>query len=104
MVFCTKECRILHAKETKHNRSHRRRARLSLNNERISRSKVFRNDNYTCYICNVKVILYKDIKDIRYKKDAATIDHVIALANGGTHTYSNIKTCCSWCNSNKSDK
>jgi hypothetical protein len=104
LVFCTKECRVLHAKETKHNSSHRRRARLSLNNERISRSKVFRNDNYTCYICNVKVILYKDIKDIRHKKDAATIDHVIALANGGTHTYSNIKTCCSWCNSNKSDK
>lgn len=43
------------------------------------------------------------LKDIRTKRNAATIDHVIALANGGTHTYSNTRTCCSWCNSNKRD-
>ena len=102
--FCTKECRIIHSKESKDNRRHIRRGRLSLNHERVSRSKVFKNDNYTCYICNVKVIVYKDLKDKWNKKDAATLDHVIALANGGTHTYSNIKTCCSWCNSNKRDK
>lgn len=104
LVFCTKECRITHAKETRCSSKHRRRARLSLSNERVSRSKVFERDNYTCYICNVKVVVYKNLKDIRHKKNAATLDHVIALANGGTHTYSNIKTCCSWCNSNKRDK
>lgn len=102
--FCSKECNDTHVKESKDNSRHRRRARLSLNHERVSRSKVFKRDDYTCYICNVKVVLYKDIKDKWNKKDAATLDHVIALANGGTHTYLNIKTCCSWCNSNKRDK
>lgn len=102
--FCSKQCNDIHVKESKDNRRHIRRARLSLNNERVSRSKVFKRDNYTCYICNVKVVVYKDLKDKWNKKDSATLDHVIALANGGTHTYSNIKTCCSWCNSNKRDK
>lgn len=102
--FCTKECNDIHVKESKDNRRHIRRTRLSLNNERVSRSKVFKRDGYSCYICNVKVVAYKDLKDKWNKKDAATLDHVIALANGGTHTYSNIKTCCSWCNSNKRDK
>jgi hypothetical protein len=103
LTLCSKECTVKHTSETKHNARHRRRLAISNKSERISRSKVFTKDNYTCYLCNIKVVVYKDLKDKWNKKDAATIDHVIALANGGTHTYDNVRTCCSWCNSNKRD-
>lgn len=103
-VFCSNNCRIEYTKETKVNSRHRRRIRKMSNHERVSRTKVFNNDNYTCYLCGIKVVVYKNINDIRKQKDSATLDHVIPLAKGGSHSYANIRTCCSWCNSNKSDK
>lgn len=60
---------------------------------------VYERDNWTCYICGVKVI-----KSSNYRKDMATIDHVIPLSKGGSHTYENVKTCCHSCNSKKRDK
>lgn len=32
---------------------------------------------------------------------ATTKDHVIALANGGTHSFDNLQPMCKWCNSSK---
>lgn len=33
-----------------------------------------------------------------------TVDHIIAIANGGTSDMSNLQTLCQWCNNGKSDK
>lgn len=103
LVFCSSNCTKIHVKETKHNRIHLRRVRKSINSERVSRKKVFIKDNFTCYICKDKVFLYDTAIEMQTKDNAATIDHVIALANGGYHNYNNIKTCCRQCNSNKRD-
>ena len=60
---------------------------------------VFERDNWTCYLCGIKVERAK-----QYKPNRATIDHVIPLSKGGSHTYDNVKTCCNWCNCSKHDK
>ena len=35
---------------------------------------------------------------------APTVDHIIALANGGTHTWNNVQLACAECNSHKGDR
>lgn len=51
---------------------------------------VLERDNYTCYYCN---------------REANTVDHLIALANGGDpFDVSNLVACCAECNSTKQDK
>lgn len=78
---------------------HRKRARLyGAKYEPINKIKVFERDGYKCYLCSINVVVSKT-----YRPDQATIDHVIAMANGGDHTYSNVKTCCHACNSKKGD-
>ena len=66
--------------------------------EGINREKVFRRDNWTCYICKRKV------RDLHNHPRMGTLDHVIPISKGGSHTYSNIKTCCAECNVRKGDK
>ena len=67
--------------------------------ETIRIADVYERDNWTCYLCGVKVV-----KSSVYRKDMATIDHVVPLVKGGSHTYGNVKTCCHSCNSKKKDK
>ena len=62
---------------------------------KLNREVVFRRDNYICYICGVQV------RDIVNHPRQATLDHVIPLSKGGSHTYKNVRTCCRTCNSNK---
>lgn len=78
---------------------HRKRARLyGSKYEPINKIKVFERDKYKCYLCRIDVVVSKT-----YRPDQATIDHVIAMANGGDHTHSNVRTCCHACNSRKGD-
>lgn len=48
------------------------------------REQVFRRDGHVCYRCG------------RY---ASTVDHVLAVALGGTHDLRNLRPACSRCNS-----
>jgi hypothetical protein len=67
--------------------------------EKIDYYQVYRRDEGICYLCGQPV--HKE-----YKKDdvlSGTIDHVIALNNGGTHTYNNVKLAHMICNSIKGD-
>lgn len=66
--------------------------------EPVSRKRVYRRDDYKCYMCGVDVVESKI-----YQPNQATLDHVIPLSKGGSHIYDNIKTCCHQCNSMKSD-
>lgn len=51
------------------------------------------------YICGVKVERAK-----YYKPNRATVDHVIPLSKGGSHTYDNARCCCNRCNCSKHNK
>lgn len=61
--------------------------------EIIDRSAIIARDNSTCYLCDK----YLEPKQI-------TLDHVIPLARGGTHTADNLKVACRSCNSQKHKK
>lgn len=73
----------------------------------ISLDKLIKRDNNICYICNKEC----NLNDYIYKGDYfiagnyyPSIDHVVPLAKGGTHEWSNIKLAHRICNSLKSDK
>ncbi len=60
------------------------------------RQSVYEEDNYKCYICGDKVSVRND-----YHINAATVDHVKPLANGGFSVKSNLRCCCYFCNHTK---
>lgn len=80
----------------------KRRARKRTNGpyETIRHTEVFTRDGWTCHICGRLVNRYAAVPHSR----APTIDHVIPLSKGGTHTLSNVKCACFICNARKTDK
>lgn len=68
--------------------------------ESINKRKVFERDGWICYICNEPLHRVYDPHDPL----SPTVDHVIALANGGSNTYDNVRACHAICNSRKCAK
>lgn len=69
---------------------------------KIRREDVFERDKYICQICGVKC----DPNDFGWGSSGAThptIDHIIPLSKGGTHTWDNVQCACALCNSVKRD-
>lgn len=62
---------------------HKPRARVKL-----TRREIFRRDHYTCQYCG------SSSRDL-------TVDHVKPKHLGGTHTWTNVVTACSYCNHKK---
>lgn len=79
--------------------THRRRA--SLYGERrdrgISRLALKRLDGETCCYCSVRMIFASFPRGER-PDNQATIEHVVALSRGGTHTWDNCALACWRCN------
>lgn len=74
--------------------------------ETISLKAVYKRDHGRCYICGCKT----DWNDRRLVNGTwavgpkyPTRDHVVALHNGGLHTWNNIRLACKSCNSKKRD-
>jgi len=59
----------------------------------FTKREIILRDGLNCYIC----------KEVLTEK-SATIDHVIALTNGGFHCPSNARIACLKCNQRKSNK
>lgn len=82
-------------------KSFRRRARkYSAPYERILDREIFERDGWVCGICHGKVD-----RRLRPPHPArASLDHIVPLAKGGSHTRSNVQ-CSHWiCNSRKGDR
>lgn len=58
--------------------------------EQIRRGFIIERDDATCYLCGR-----------RLEDSEITLDHVVALANGGDHTEDNLRVACRPCNSRK---
>ena len=103
-TYCSKECR-----DRACNRNHdRKRINKAKQNGVIDKSitlkKLAKRDNNICYLCNKKVDWndYKIINDITICGDwYPSIEHVIPLCNGGTHTWENVKLAHRLCNTHK---
>lgn len=66
----------------------------------VNRQAIFRRDRFRCHLCNRKVRVDRQPPDPL----AATIDHVVPLAKGGTHEPANARTAHFLCNSIKGDR
>lgn len=78
---------------------HRRRANMQSNGpvDRINSLKVYARDNWQCHLCGQAVPADAHYLD----PHAPTLDHVIPLARGGTHTLANVKLAHRACNTLK---
>jgi len=83
-------------------RGYRHRMRIAVTpetyNHDITLSSVYKKFGGVCCECGRKTRRTK-----KYAPDMATLDHIIALANNGTHTWDNVQLLCATCNSNKRD-
>lgn len=61
---------------------------------------VFARDHWTCQLCTIAT---PRSKRGTYEPDAPELDHIIALAAGGEHSYRNTQCACRRCNGLKSD-
>lgn len=102
---CSTKCYKKHKSEQKKknrtsSQKHKQRARrLKAEYEPgITIKKLLIRDGNKCLICNKKVL---NINVPGYHKDNATIGHIIAMINGGNHTWSNIQLECMECNTKK---
>lgn len=75
-----------------------RRQRLAKGADSIDPIAVFERDKWRCQICGVRTP-----KGLRGSCEARApeLDHVIALALGGTHTWGNVQCACRGCNGAK---
>ncbi len=104
--YCSKECLNKY-----HNTVHAeaRKRYKDINGQidyTITLDKLIKRDNNICYICNKECNLNDYTYQGNYKIAGnyyPSIDHVVPLAKGGAHEWSNIKLAHRICNSIKSD-
>ena len=104
--YCSKECLNKY-----HNTVHAeaRKRYKDINGQidyTITLDKLIKRDNNICYICNKECNLNDYTYQGNYKIAGnyyPSIDHVVPLAKGGVHEWSNVKLAHRICNSIKSD-
>lgn len=103
LKYCSKECA---RRQSYSNKEHNRRIRINKNiHDVISLPMLVKRDKGKCWLCGKKI----DYSDHTVREDGVfitgknypSIDHVIALANGGTHTWNNVRLAHTQCNSTK---
>lgn len=110
-TYCS-ECSEKHYRDTlrKSNRNseHKRRIRMGKDFDKdITLERLYNRDQGVCYLCNETC----DWSDFQIINDAfvvggryPTVEHVKALAKGGTHTWDNVRLACFACNTKKGTK
>lgn len=97
--YCSSSCYKKHENRT---REVVRRKRLHSNGEvdySITLDKLFERDDGVCHICKEEVKMNLHSNHNEY----GSIDHVIPVVNGGTHTWDNVKLAHRICNTLKRD-
>lgn len=110
--FCSNKCRrrMNNSKQRLYNKNVRM-LRI-INNGRIDKNitldSLIVRDNGVCHICSNKVdkddYMTNDGGYLIYGNMYPSIDHVIPIAKGGTHTWDNVKLAHRLCNSLKGDR
>jgi 5-methylcytosine-specific restriction endonuclease McrA len=84
-----------------------RRSKVKGGDNTISLKRVWQRDNGQCHICKQRTDLTSVWQDWKYWNEympkAPTVDHILALANGGAHTWENVALAHNECNAKKSD-
>lgn len=102
-VYCSSKC-CAKATEARKDANRRKKIQNALVDKDISLEKLYKRDNGICSICGGKC----DWSDHQYRgryfivgKTYPSIDHVIPLAKGGTHSWDNVKLAHHSCNTAK---
>lgn len=98
--FCSKKCRNKYDNLSKQRRKDARTKQAKKNgnyDKSITLAKVYKRDHGVCYICGKHLILNDDYNRL----DAPTIEHVVPICKGGTHTWDNVRLACRACNGKK---
>ena len=97
-----KECAYLNNIALANQREHEFRIPNRKEGDKITRKQLHHRDGGRCYICKRKTVLVN--KGKKRNKRLSTIDHVIPVSKGGTHTWANVRNCCWQCNIAKGAK
>lgn len=96
--FCSDKCR---------NKDSIRKKKIydEMNNVFVSRKEIFIAENYKCKSCGCNTDKnFGYIKGTQIPKPTSpTIDHIVPLNHGGTHTLKNVQLLCYKCNHEKQD-
>lgn len=97
-IYC-EQCGPVVSRAKKRDEARRRRARKRGNGsvERFSSREIFERDGWLCGICGGDT--WKE--QVAPHPNSPSLDHIVALANGGTHTRDNVQCACFQCNSIK---
>ncbi|EMD8985967.1 HNH endonuclease [Pseudomonas aeruginosa] len=108
-IYCSAKCRERESRQRKklapasvamrRARDAKRRAiKRNVTVERIDPIKIFERDGWVCHLCGRKTL--KSKRGTLHKR-APELEHIVALADGGTHTWGNLACACSSCNRRK---
>jgi hypothetical protein len=93
-TFCSKACTRKHK-----NRVQELRLKNNVKDRGVTLPNLIKRVGWACNCCGVKCQM-----PIGFNfADEATIDHVVPVSKGGTHTWDNVQLLCRKCNSNKRD-
>jgi 5-methylcytosine-specific restriction endonuclease McrA len=100
-VTCSPQCQKAKVRKVRAVVRDRRRARKrDAYVADVVRLDVFKADGYRCHLCKRLCDPWRKVPDPR----APTIDHIVPLAQGGTHEPLNCRTACYACNCRKGDR
>lgn len=94
------EWRAKNPDSSRDNVQFRRAKRMDVDAELIDRREVFERDGNVCQLCDAPM----DMSQKAPHPLAPSIDHVLAISRGGTHTMDNIQSAHFYCNSSKGDR
>ena len=98
--FCSKKCKKKYAGNSIR---HRCRKYGVYYDPSVTARKVFKRDGYICGICGLACDVHDKSWNGFIGAYSPTVDHIKALANGGTHTWDNVQCAHAICNSYKRD-
>jgi 5-methylcytosine-specific restriction endonuclease McrA len=87
------ECSLDHTQDVWQNATHLRRVAYANGDEGITLAALLEIAGSNCQLCGRAVRRKAEIR-----ADKATLDHVVPITRGGTHTWDNVRVLCAPCN------
>lgn len=98
--YIKRDYRLNASRYLKH--AHLRNARLKLvEYEEVEPIKVYERDGWVCQLCGQPV---KRETEIKHDPEMASLDHIIPISHGGSHTYGNLQCSHLRCNLAKGNR
>lgn len=98
-AYCSDTCSNTHLGRMA--KAVRRARKYAVAYESVDPINVFERDHWRCHLCGVRTP--RRMRGTLYAR-APELDHILPLAKGGSHTYTNVACACRQCNQRKGDR